>query len=104
MTPSRKKPESKTGRRRVAPVAPLRPKRHGEPRMHPITFCVKCEEAIPAQALACFRCGTKQPHGEKAVQVVFCDKCGHDYPARAMSCHHCGHINQRHPLVNGYRA
>ena len=92
MTPSRKKPEGKAGRRRAAPVAPLRPKRADEPRMHAITFCVSCEEAIPANALACFRCGTKQPHGEKAVPVVFCEKCGRDYLARSMSCHHCGQI------------
>jgi len=78
------------------------PRRHeSTPRMHPITFCVECQEAIPAKALTCFRCRAKQPHGEDAVQVVFCEKCGHDFPARAMSCHECGHLNPRHPLVRG---
>ncbi len=75
--------------------------RKAEPRMHPITFCVSCQEAIPAKAITCFRCNAKQPHGEDAVQVVFCDKCEKDYPARALSCHHCGHLNARHPLVRG---
>lgn len=72
--------------------------------MHQITFCIDCEEAIPAHALACFRCGAKQPHGEKPVQIVFCRKCGEDYPSRSMSCHHCGHINPRHPLLRGHIA
>jgi len=71
------------------------------PRMHAITFCVGCEEAIPEKAITCFRCGTKQPNGENAVPVVFCEKCGEDYLARAMACHHCGHLNPRHPLVSG---
>ena len=70
--------------------------------MHPITFCVGCEEAIPVHALACFRCGVKQPHGERAVQVICCTKCQNDYPARSMSCHHCGKINARHPLMKGH--
>ncbi len=57
-----------------------------EARMHQITFCIGCDEPIPVHALACFRCGAKQPSGERALQVVFCSKCGRDYPARAMAC------------------
>ena len=72
-----------------------------EPRMHQITFCIGCEQPIPVHALACFRCGAKQPSGERALQVVFCEKCGRDYPARAMSCFHCGHINPKHPYLRG---
>lgn len=75
-----------------------------EARMHQITFCVGCEEPIPVHALACFRCGTRQPHGERALQVVFCEKCGRDYPARAMACFHCGHINPNHPYLRGHYA
>jgi hypothetical protein len=79
-----------------------RPRRDkSEPRMHPITFCCHCREAIPAQALACFRCGAKQPGAEKAMQVVFCERCEQDYPARAMACYHCGHQNPRHPYLRG---
>jgi ribosomal protein L40E len=76
----------------------------GEARMHQITFCIGCEEPIPVHALACFRCGTRQPSGERALQVVFCEKCGRDYPARSMSCHHCGHINPKHPYIRGHYA
>jgi len=68
--------------------------------MHPITFCVTCTEAIPAQAMACFRCGEKQPGAERAMRVVFCEKCGEDYPARAMACYHCGHLNPKHPYLH----
>ena len=75
-----------------------------EPRMHQITFCIGCDEPMPVHALACFRCGAKQPSGERALQVVFCSKCGRDYPARAMSCFHCGHINPKHPFLRGHYA
>jgi len=90
---------------RVAQIRRLRAHRasnpEGEARMHQITFCIGCDEPIPVHALACFRCGTRQPHGERALQVVFCDKCGRDYPARAMACYHCGHINPKHPYIKG---
>jgi ribosomal protein L40E len=80
----------------------LRPRAdEAESRMHQITFCVSCEEAIPVHALLCFRCGAKQPGAERALQVVFCEKCGSDYPARAMACFHCGHLNPRHPYLKG---
>ena len=75
-----------------------------EPRMHQITFCIDCDQPIPVHALACFRCGAKQPSGERALQVVFCEKCGRDYPARAMACFHCGHINPKHPYLRGHYA
>ena len=61
---------------RIAKPTPARPRRAPAPeapeeaRMHQITFCVGCEEPIPVHALACFRCGTRQPHGERALQVV----------------------------------
>jgi ribosomal protein L40E len=54
--------------------------------------------------MACFRCGTKQPGAERALQVVFCEKCGEDFPAKAMACYHCGHINPRHPYLKGHIA
>ena len=84
-----------------------RPHRHprrdeSSARMHQITFCVDCNEAIPVNAMACFRCGAKQPGAERALQVVFCEKCGADFPARAMACFHCGHINPRHPYLRGH--
>jgi len=97
--PTRKPGPGRNGR------TPTRARRHvSTPRMHQITFCTTCREAIPAQALACFHCGAKQPAAEGALQVIFCEKCGHDYPARAMSCYHCGHINPRHPLLKGHIA
>jgi ribosomal protein L40E len=74
------------------------------PRMHQITFCVGCDEPIPLHAHLCFRCGERQPGGERALRVVFCEKCGQDYPARAMACHHCGHINPHHPYLRGHYA
>lgn len=67
-----------------------------------MTFCVSCGEAIPFRAMACFKCGTKQPRGEKTIRVVFCSTCGQDYPARALACFHCGHPNPNRPLVSGY--
>jgi len=88
--------QGRSGRQRTGPG-----RAKSEPRMHPITFCSHCREAIPAQAMACFRCGTKQPGAEKPMRVVFCDRCGQDYPARAMACYHCGHINPRHPYLRG---
>jgi len=81
-----------------------RRRKANEPRMHQITFCVECREAIPAAAHSCFRCGVKQPAAEGSFQVVFCQKCDSDYPARAMACHHCGHINPRHPYLRGHIA
>ena len=92
----RRATKSRNGRQSARPSPAV-----SEPRMHPITFCSDCREAIPAQALACFRCGTKQPGAEKALQVVFCERCGKDYPARAMACYHCGHLNPRHPYLKG---
>ena len=92
--------KSRNGRRRARPSQAVS-KPRSEPRMHPITFCIDCREAIPARALACFRCGTKQPGAEKAMQVVFCERCGQDYPARGMACYHCGQQNPRHPYLKG---
>jgi len=92
----RRATKSRNGRPRARPR-----QAESDPRMHPITFCSHCREAIPAQALACFRCGAKQPGAEKALQVVFCERCEQDYPARAMACYHCGHINPRHPYLRG---
>lgn len=74
------------------------------PRMTPITFCRHCGEAIPANALSCFRCHARQPAADKPLQVVFCERCGEDFPARAMACYHCGHINPRHPYLKGHLA
>ena len=73
-------------------------------RLHQITFCDHCNEAIPARALACFHCGARQSRAEPALQIVFCEKCDEDYPAKAMACFHCGHLNKRHPLLNGQGA
>ena len=78
--------------------------KRSEPRMHPITFCTECEEAIPANAITCFRCGCRQPHGERSLQVIFCRKCGQDYPAKALACFHCGNINPHHPYLRGHIA
>jgi ribosomal protein L40E len=75
-----------------------------EPRLHQVTFCGECGEAIPAKALACFRCGRKSGTAEKTIRVVFCERCGEDYPAKALCCFHCGHQNPRHPLVTGHGA
>lgn len=77
-------------------------RQESSPRLHPVTFCSGCGEAIPLNALACFKCGTKNAAGEKPLAVVFCDRCGKDYPAKALTCFHCGHQNPRHPLVTGY--
>ena len=70
-------------------------------KLHQITFCSDCHEAIPAKAVTCYHCGAKQAHAEDAVQVVFCDRCGKDYPAKALACFHCGQQNARHPYVRG---
>jgi len=70
-------------------------------KIHPITFCGDCGEAIPAKAHTCYHGGGKQEHAEEPMQVVFCEKCGQDYPARAMACFHCGQINARHPYLSG---
>lgn len=70
-------------------------------RLHPVTFCTSCGDAIPLKAITCFHCGAKQANPEQAIQVVFCEKCGKDYPARAMACFHCGHLNPHHPVVKG---
>ena len=74
------------------------------PRMHQITFCTSCEEAIPVNAHSCFRCGTRQPGADGSVQVLFCEKCGSDFPAKAMACYHCGHLNAKHPYLTGHIA
>jgi len=89
---------------RTGRTHPAKGPAEGEARMHQITFCIGCDEPIPVHALACFRCGVKQPSGERALQVVFCSKCGRDYPARAMACFHCGHINPNHPYLRGHYA
>ena len=70
-------------------------------KIHQITFCGDCGEAIPAKAHTCYHCGSKQEHAEEPMQIVFCDRCGKDYPAQAMACFHCGHINPRHPYLTG---
>ena len=69
-------------------------------KLHPITFCTECSEAIPMNALACFHCGSKQA-GEKPAQVVFCEKCGQDHPIQAHSCFHCGHVNPNSSYLAG---
>ena len=71
-------------------------------KLHPVTFCTECNEAIPVQALACLHCGARQQRGEKTVQIVFCDKCGEDYPAKAHSCFHCGHLNPHSRYLDGH--
>lgn len=70
-------------------------------KLHPITFCTDCNEAIPAQAMACFHCGAKQNGGEKSMQVIFCEKCGEDYPAQAHACFHCGQVNPKSRYLAG---
>ena len=69
-------------------------------KLHPITFCTECSEAIPVNALACFSCGAKQA-GEKATRVVFCESCGEDYPSKAHACFHCGHVNPNSRYLEG---
>ena len=96
--------EKKASPRKDARRRPASEPTASEPRMHQITFCTSCTEAIPAHAAVCFRCGAGQPNGEKALQVVFCKRCQKDYPARAMACHHCGHLNPRHPYLRGHIA
>ncbi|MGH7162074.1 MAG: double zinc ribbon domain-containing protein [Planctomycetota bacterium] len=83
-------------------IGPKTPRR-GE-KLHQVTFCQECGEAIPAKALACFRCGARQKGGEKVLRVVFCETCGLDYPAKALACFHCGHLNPHHPLVADHGA
>ena len=75
--------------------------RESNQKLHPITFCNDCNEAIPAKALACFHCGAKQIGSEKPLQVVFCDKCGEDYPAQAHACFHCGQVNPKSRYLVG---
>ena len=70
-------------------------------KLHPITFCTECNEAIPARALACFHCGAKQNGGSKALRVIFCEKCGEDFPAQAHACFHCGHVNPKSRYLAG---
>jgi len=92
MTPVRKNQSSTGSARRPAP------------RLLEVTFCRECGEAIPKNAMACFRCGAKGPVADRPLQVVFCERCGKDYPVKAITCFHCGHQNPRHPLVSGHGA
>ncbi|MFQ5844501.1 MAG: zinc ribbon domain-containing protein [Planctomycetota bacterium] len=80
------------------------PRYKSNPKLHQVTYCVECEEVIPARAVTCFRCGARQPPHDERLQVVFCARCGRDYPAKAMTCMHCGLQNQRHPLLQPSRA
>lgn len=80
---------------RERPVTRLK----SNPKLHQVTYCVECQEVIPARAVICFKCGSHQPHSEKTLRVLFCARCGGDYPAKALTCMHCGLQNPMHPLV-----